>query len=254
MIIGDRLFSRFLLLLTLLLIQLPLNILLFYSNFLGPTRNSQSSHDLVSVVPKEEPKPVPVEPPPNIVEAVPAPLPPVAMKKVTSPTSADSTESQQMIANLKSKIADQEEQIQTLIKKRRDDVEKFKEFERTKLQLDQVNFFFCYRWSFQFRNRFFFLLKLQSYKREAQERIKELNDKLKHQENELKETREKFSAYRDEMNDTEIRLESLTLDLEMAEEKVLFPSIVVQCDSITIVFFCSARNRYSRKYNIKRKT
>ena len=43
------------------------------------------------------------------------------------------------IGSLKSKIADQEEQIQTLIKKRRDDLEKLKEFERTKIQLDQVN-------------------------------------------------------------------------------------------------------------------
>jgi dynactin 1 len=50
--------------------------------------------------------------------------------------------------------------------------------------------------------------------------MKELNDKLQHQENELKDTRDKFSAYRDEMNDTEIRIESLTLDLEMAEEKL----------------------------------
>ena len=45
-----------------------------------------------------------------------------------------------MLASLKSKITDQEEQIQTLIKKRRDDLEKLKEFERTKLQLDQVKF------------------------------------------------------------------------------------------------------------------
>ena len=48
-------------------------------------------------------------------------------------------ESQQTVSSLKSKITDQEEQIQTLIKKRRDDLEKLKEFERTKLQLDQVN-------------------------------------------------------------------------------------------------------------------
>lgn len=43
-----------------------------------------------------------------------------------------------MLVSLKNKITDQEEQIQTLIKKRRDDLEKLKEFERTKLQLDQV--------------------------------------------------------------------------------------------------------------------
>ncbi len=62
--------------------------------------------------------------------------------------------------------------------------------------------------------------QLQSYKREAQERMKELNDKLQQQENELKDTREKFNAYRDEMSDAEVRIESLTLDLEMAEEKL----------------------------------
>ena len=51
-------------------------------------------------------------------------------------------EAQQTIHNLKSKITDQEEQIQTLIKKRREDLEKLKENERTKLQLDQVNLSF----------------------------------------------------------------------------------------------------------------
>ncbi|CAF4439491.1 unnamed protein product, partial [Rotaria magnacalcarata] len=70
----------------------------------------------------------------------------------------------QLVTNLKSKITDQEEQIQTLIKKRRDDLEKVKDFERTKIQVDQ----------------------LQTYKREAQERMKELNDKIQQQENELK--------------------------------------------------------------------
>ena len=38
--------------------------------------------------------------------------------------------------------------------------------------------------------------------------------------NELKTTRDKYAAYQEEMNDTEIRIESLALDLEMAEEKV----------------------------------
>ena len=51
---------------------------------------------------------------------------------------SDSFDSQQLVISLKSKITDQEEQIQTLVKKRRDDLEKIKEFERTKLQLDQV--------------------------------------------------------------------------------------------------------------------
>jgi hypothetical protein len=54
-----------------------------------------------------------------------------------------------LVLSFKNKITDQEEQIQTLIKKRRDDLEKLKELERTKLQLDQVcrrnvTFFFIY--------------------------------------------------------------------------------------------------------------
>ena len=87
----------------------------------------------------------------------------------------------------------------------------------------------------------FITLQLQSYKREAQERMKELNDKLQNQENELKDTREKFAAYRDEMADTEVRIESLTLDLEMAEEKVdsfaylhVFSCILFQLETITL--------------------
>jgi hypothetical protein len=51
---------------------------------------------------------------------------------------SDSSDATQILS-LKSKITDQEEQIQTLIKKRRDDLEKLKEFERAKIQLDQVN-------------------------------------------------------------------------------------------------------------------
>ncbi|CAF0855330.1 unnamed protein product [Rotaria sordida] len=159
--------------------------------------------------PKEEFKPPPKEefkpPPPGPISqpkptiSAPLPAPSTTQLNNTQQNSiSDPSESQQLVNNLKSKITDQEEQIQTLVKKRRDDLEKLKEFERTKIQLDQ----------------------LQSYKREAQERMKELNDKLQHQENELKDTRDKFAAYRDEMNDTEVRIESLALDLEMAEEKL----------------------------------
>ena len=50
--------------------------------------------------------------------------------------------------------------------------------------------------------------------------MKDLNDKLQHEEHELKDVRAKFTAYRDEMSDTELRIESLALDLELAEEQV----------------------------------
>ncbi|CAF2091547.1 unnamed protein product [Rotaria magnacalcarata] len=207
----------------------------------GLTRSTQSANEIAAAVPservspaKEVAKQIPpppkevvkqIPPPPKEVikqtlppPATPAPAPapapqpkpvisappivpptlPTTTQQIASSTQASSNESQQLVTNLKSKITDQEEQIQTLIKKRRDDLEKVKDFERTKIQLDQ----------------------LQTYKREAQERMKELNDKIQQQENELKDTRDKFTAYRDDMNDTEVRIESLALDLEMAEEKL----------------------------------
>ncbi|CAF3936632.1 unnamed protein product, partial [Rotaria sordida] len=171
----------------------------------GLTRTAQSSSDIPTAVaterispPKEEVKPPVSQSKPTTSMPPPTPIESTNISRKSSTTILESSDSQQVTTSLKSKINDQEEQIQTLIKKRRDDLEKLKEFERTKLQLDQ----------------------LQTYKREAQERIKELNDKLQQQEHDLKDTRDKFTAYRDEMADTEVRIESLTLDLEMAEEKL----------------------------------
>jgi hypothetical protein len=52
---------------------------------------------------------------------------------------------------------------------------------------------------------------------------------VEQQEGELREAQDKFTVYREEMADTEMRIESLALDLEIAEEKVVlltfhFPS------------------------------
>ncbi|CAF1105534.1 unnamed protein product [Rotaria sp. Silwood1] len=175
----------------------------------GLIRTAQSSSDIPTAVateqispPKEEIKSRVVSQSKATTSMLPSasvpPMESINIPRKSISSIAESSDSQQMIISLKNKISDQEEQIQTLIKKRRDDLEKVKEFERTKLQLDQ----------------------LQTYKREAQERIKELNDKVQQQEHELKDTRDKFATYRDEMTDTEVRIESLTLDLEMAEEKL----------------------------------
>lgn len=79
-------------------------------------------------------------------------MPPVSTAPSDPPpnTPTNSTESQQLINSLKSKITDQEEQIRTLIKKRRDDLEKIKESDHMKIQLDQV----CHR-----KNVWFFCLE-----------------------------------------------------------------------------------------------
>ncbi|CAF0773828.1 unnamed protein product [Adineta ricciae] len=151
----------------------------------GSTRTSQSIDDKLSASKDETKQPLILEPQSKPITIV---------SSSESPTS----DTEQLIYNLQNKIIDQKEQIQTLIDKRRDDFEKIKEFERIKLQLEQ----------------------LQANKHEAQQRINELNEKFQQQETELNDVREKFAAYREEMADTEIRIESLTLDLEIAEEKL----------------------------------
>ncbi|CAF1061589.1 unnamed protein product [Adineta ricciae] len=151
----------------------------------GSSRTSQSIDDKLSTSKDDTTQPLISEP---------------QSKPITIVSSSESPtfDAEQLIYNLQNKIIDQKEQIQTLIDKRRDDFEKIKEFERIKLQLEQ----------------------LQANKHEAQQRINELNEKFQQQKTELNDVREKFAAYREEMADTEIRIESLTLDLEIAEEKL----------------------------------
>lgn len=84
--------------------------------------------------------------------------------------------------------------------------------------------------------------------------MKELNEKLQQQENELKETKEKFAAYRDEMSDTEVRIESLTLDLEMAEEKVKLETKTISFDLERSALHgdCSLKQSTKKTHNSKR--
>lgn len=58
------------------------------------------------------------------------------------------------------------------------------------------------------------------FKSQNNGQVRGLAEKLEETEKKLKETELKFSAYRDEMSDTELQIESITLDLQIAEEKV----------------------------------
>jgi hypothetical protein len=60
-----------------------------------------------------------------------------SIQSLESPTNI-TLPSQELISHLQNKIIDQEEQIQTLVTKRRDDIDKLKEFERIQQQLEQV--------------------------------------------------------------------------------------------------------------------
>ncbi|VDI33768.1 dynactin 1, partial [Mytilus galloprovincialis] len=87
--------------------------------------------------------------------------------------------------------------LETLKIKRGDDKTKLKEFEKVKIQLQQ----------------------LQEYKVKAQELHKETQQHLQAAKKEAKDVQESFDAYKDEMTDLSETVEIATLDKEMAEEK-----------------------------------
>ena len=114
--------------------------------FSGPTRPVPPVNEAIPPTTNERASP-PKEEPKQPATTIPQLKPPVTPAVVTPEPTATTRKSNNIISDsadpaqllsLKNKITDQEEQIQTLIKKRRDDLEKLKELERTKLQLDQV--------------------------------------------------------------------------------------------------------------------
>ncbi|VDI73034.1 dynactin 1 [Mytilus galloprovincialis] len=103
----------------------------------------------------------------------------------------------QEMEGLKAEIKDLNEKLETLKIKRGDDKTKLKEFEKVKIQLQQ----------------------LQEYKVKAQELHKETQQHLQAAKKEAKDVQESFDAYKDEMSDLSETVEIATLDKEMAEEK-----------------------------------
>lgn len=99
--------------------------------------------------------------------------------------------------NLKDEIRDLEEKLETLRIKRMDDKTKLKEFEKTKIQLRQ----------------------LQEVKLRQQEALSDLQRQLQKSQNEQRDISEAFNRYKDEMADLAETVELATLDKEMAEEK-----------------------------------
>ncbi|CAC5389287.1 DCTN1 [Mytilus coruscus] len=85
----------------------------------------------------------------------------------------------QEIEGLKAEIKDLNEKLETLKIKRGDDKTKLKEFEKVKIQLQQ----------------------LQEYKVKAQELHKETQQQLQAAKKEAKDVQESFDAYKDEMSD-----------------------------------------------------
>ncbi|XP_014675205.1 PREDICTED: dynactin subunit 1-like [Priapulus caudatus] len=104
---------------------------------------------------------------------------------------------QQEIENLTSEIKDLNEKMETLKIKRTEDKNKLKEFEKVKIQMQQ----------------------LVEYKTKMQEAHAELNRQLQNAKKEAKDAVEARDRHADEMADGAEALELAALDKEMAEEK-----------------------------------
>ncbi|XP_041368819.1 dynactin subunit 1-like isoform X2 [Gigantopelta aegis] len=104
---------------------------------------------------------------------------------------------QQEMVGLNAEIKDLNEKLETLKFKRAEDKIKLKEFEKVKIQLQQ----------------------LQEYKSKMTEMHSDLQKQLLAVKNEKKEIMEAFDGYREEMSDVSEMIEIATLDKEMAEEK-----------------------------------
>ncbi|KAJ8316867.1 hypothetical protein KUTeg_004771 [Tegillarca granosa] len=115
---------------------------------------------------------------------------------------------QQEMEGLKAEIKDLNEKLDTLKIKRSEDKAKLKEFEKSKIQLQQ----------------------LQEYKSKMQETQKELQQQLQSAKKDAKDAAEAYDRYRDEMSDLAETVEIATLDKEMAEEKA--ESLQQEVDSL----------------------
>nr|XP_022336647.1 dynactin subunit 1-like isoform X4 [Crassostrea virginica] len=103
----------------------------------------------------------------------------------------------QEMEGLRAEVKDLNEKLETLKIKRSEDKVKLKEFEKAKIQLQQ----------------------LQEYKSKMQETQKDLQQQLQVAKKEAKDIQESFNNYKDEMSDLTETVEIATLDKEMAEEK-----------------------------------
>jgi dynactin 1 len=109
----------------------------------------------------------------------------------------DSIHQQQEIDGLKAEVKDLQEKLDTLKVKRTQDAVKLKEFEKVKIQLQQ----------------------LQEYKTKMQETQMDLQKQLQAAKKEVSDVQEAFERYKEEMADVSESIELATLDKEMAEEK-----------------------------------
>lgn len=119
----------------------------------------------------------------------------------SSQTSIDerltNVQQQQEIEGLRVEVKDLNEKLDTLKIKRNEDKAKLKEFEKTKIQLQQ----------------------LQEYKAKMQETHADLQKQLQASKKELSDIQHEYEQYKEEMADVTETVEMATLDKEMAEEK-----------------------------------
>ncbi|XP_067656587.1 dynactin subunit 1-like isoform X2 [Haliotis asinina] len=160
--------------------------------------------------PEEEKAPAVVEKPAPVEKTAVVEKTPVVEAPRKSPSKPDvsamttsiddkisNLQQQQEIEGLQAEVKDLNEKLETLRIKRTEDKGKLKEYEKAKIQLQQ----------------------LQEYKIKMQETSADLQRQLQASKKEVKDIQEAFERYKDEMADVSETIEIATLDKEMAEEK-----------------------------------
>ncbi|XP_060076603.1 dynactin subunit 1-like isoform X2 [Ylistrum balloti] len=142
-------------------------------------------------------KPPPKESTPKLPTTKTTPTTPADVSMTSLEDKMTNLQQSQEIEGLTAEIKDLNEKLETLKIKRSEDKGKLKEFERAKLQMQQ----------------------LQEYKSKIQETNKELQQQLANAKREARDIQDAFDQYKDEMSDLAESMELATLDKEMAEEK-----------------------------------
>ncbi|KAK3741300.1 hypothetical protein RRG08_034345 [Elysia crispata] len=141
----------------------------------------------------------------NLAPPAPAPAPQTNLSQLGAMSGSQisiderltNVQQQQEIEGLQVEVKDLNEKLDTLKIKRNEDKAKLKEFEKTKIQLQQ----------------------LQEYKSKMQEIHTDLQKQLQASKKELSDIQHEYEQYKEEMADVTETVEMATLDKEMAEEK-----------------------------------
>ncbi len=176
----------------------------------------------------------------KIKEQIPASTPLlVTSESVPILARKESIEADKETANLRNTVKDLTEKLETLKLKRAEDRDKLREFDKLKIQQQQVSLLiFCSSKFIYFYLETCFS-QLLEFKDKAQEKISDLNKELQAAKQDSKQLKDEFEAYKEEMANHEERIEHMTVEKELAEEtseqyKFEITQLKDKCEELTL--------------------